>query len=244
MIAINITEEEKLMYQVMGAVYRSRVPVDFKGAMVLRAYLLEAGYPEETRHTADIDGNWNSDSDPSAGEMTEKLQKAFEENKINLAVNMYRRYGKRRSAGFELAEKKTGEVLFSMDIDVNRTALHTKIYEIDGIMFSGSSPLQMTADKVMSVSTDKIFRRIKDLVDIYYIQKVFEFDCNKVLKLLENRGQSLEAFYGFLHRTDELKHAYEKFRFSGNADKPSFGEVYYRVREYIRDILPETKNNF
>ena len=43
--------------------------------MVLRAYLLEAGYPEETRHTADIDGNWNSDSDPSAGEMTEKLQK-------------------------------------------------------------------------------------------------------------------------------------------------------------------------
>ena len=31
MIAINITEEEKLMYQVMGAVYRSRVPVDFKG---------------------------------------------------------------------------------------------------------------------------------------------------------------------------------------------------------------------
>ena len=68
--------------------------------------------------------------------MTEKLQKAFEENKINLAVNMYRRYeGKRRSAGFELAKKKTGEVLFSMDIDVNRTALSTKIYEIDKICF-------------------------------------------------------------------------------------------------------------
>ena len=68
-----------------------------------------------------------------------------------------------------------------MDIDVNRTALHTKIYEIDGIMFSGSSPLQMTADKVMSVSTDKIFRRIKDLVDIYYIQKYLSLIVIKCL---------------------------------------------------------------
>ena len=56
-----ITAVEKLMYQVMKAIFDSGIPVSFKGSMVLKACLLEAGYDEETRHTVDIDGNWNSD---------------------------------------------------------------------------------------------------------------------------------------------------------------------------------------
>ena len=34
---MNITAEEKLMYEVMKAIYDSGIPVDFKGAMVLKA---------------------------------------------------------------------------------------------------------------------------------------------------------------------------------------------------------------
>ena len=43
------------MYEVMKAVYDSGIPISFKGSMVLRACLLEAGYSEEMRHTVDID---------------------------------------------------------------------------------------------------------------------------------------------------------------------------------------------
>ena len=50
-----ITAVEKLMYQVMKAIFDSGIPVSFKGSMVLKACLLEAGYDEETRHTVDID---------------------------------------------------------------------------------------------------------------------------------------------------------------------------------------------
>ena len=57
---MNITAEEKLMYDVMKAIYDSGIPVNFKGSMVLKACLMEAGYPEETRHTVDIDANWYS----------------------------------------------------------------------------------------------------------------------------------------------------------------------------------------
>ena len=39
-----ITAEERLMYQVMKAIYDSGIPVSFKGSMVLKACLLEAGY--------------------------------------------------------------------------------------------------------------------------------------------------------------------------------------------------------
>lgn len=227
------------MYQVMGALYGSGVPISFKGAMVLRAFLLEAGYPEEARHTTDIDGNWNSEMTPSGEEMTEALQNAFEKKGISFTARMYRMYGERRSAGFELADKTTGETIFTIDLDVNRAVLHTRIYETGGFLFCGSSPTQMVADKLMSVSTDKVFRRIKDMADLYYLSQVFDFNRDNVLQLLENSGKTLDTFHGFLHRTEELRHAYEKFHFSGSAVKPSFDEVYGKVREYIKAVLPE-----
>ncbi len=227
------------MYQVMGALYDSGVPVTFKGAMVLRAFLLEAGYPEETRHTADIDGNWNSEMMPSGEEMTEAIQNAFEKKGISFTARLYRMYGEKRSAGFDLADKTTGETIFTMDLDVNRAVLHTKLYETGSFSFCGSSPAQMVADKLMSVSTDRVFRRIKDVADLYYLSQVFDFNRDQVLQLLEDSGRTLDTFYGFLYRTEELRHAYEKFRFSGSARKPSFDEVHRRVREYIGEILGE-----
>lgn len=56
---MNITTVEKLMFKVMKAVFDSGIPVSFKGSMVLKACLIEAGYDEETRHTVDIDANLN-----------------------------------------------------------------------------------------------------------------------------------------------------------------------------------------
>ena len=48
-------------------------------------------------------------------------------------------YGEGRSAGFELANRETGEILFSMDIDVNRPIPPTKLYEVEGLRFRGVS---------------------------------------------------------------------------------------------------------
>ena len=52
------------MYSVMKAVYDSGIPISFKGSMVLKACLFEAGFLDETRHTVDIDANWNTDTPP------------------------------------------------------------------------------------------------------------------------------------------------------------------------------------
>lgn len=240
---MNISAEEKLMYAVMKAIYDSGIPMNFKGSMVLKACLLEAGFTEETRHTVDIDANWYSDTAPSAEQMVESLQKALQNCGIDLNVNLYRMYGDGRSAGFELSDTANGDVLFTMDVDVNRPASKTKIYEVDGIHFCGVAPSQMIADKISAISTDKVFRRIKDVVDLYYISKVFAFNKAEVLEALKNSGRSLDSFNGFLHRLDDLRHSYEKFRFSGNADKPPFDEVYRSVKAYVKDILPKGKEH-
>ena len=240
---MNITAEEKLMYNVMKAIYDSGISVNFKGSMVLKACLMEAGYSEETRHTVDIDANWNSDVPPSAEQMVDSLQKAISGNGIGLKVSLYRMYGKGRSAGFELKDDDTGEILFTMDVDVNRPIPPIKIYEVSGVRFCGVAPIQMIADKVAAISTDKVFRRIKDIVDLYYISNVFVFDRAAVLENLKNSKRTLKDFNGFLYRSEELRHSYEKFRFAGDVNKPPFDEVYHSVKAYIKDVLPVARNN-
>lgn len=236
---MSITAEERLMYEVMRAIYDSRIPISFKGSMVLKACLLEAGYSEETRHTVDIDANWNSDIPPSAEQMIRSLQDALQKSGIDLNVGLYRMYGEGCSAGFELTEKFTGEILFSMDIDVNRPVPPTKIYEVEGLRFCGVSPSQMLADKISVISTDKVFRRIKDVVDLYYLSKVFNYSRDDIIQTMEKSGRILGTFNGFLHKAEELKHSYEKFRFTGGIDKPAFETVYQAVKLYIKAILPE-----
>lgn len=236
-----ITAGEKLMYAVMKAIYDSSIPISFKGSMVLKAYLLEVGYTEETRHTVDIDANWNSDIPPSGEQMVESMQKAIQERGIGLNVSLYRMYGEGRSAGFELSDCSTGEIIFTMDIDVNRPISETKIYELADIKFCGVVPSQMIADKLSVISTDKVFRRIKDIVDLYYLSKVVSFDKTDIMQTLNKNGRELGDFNGFLHRVDELRHSYDKFRFAGDVNKPPFDEVYHTVKIYIKDVLPRER---
>lgn len=239
---MRISAEEKMMYTVMKAIYESSVPISFKGSMVLKACLMEAGYTEDTRHTVDIDGNWNSDEQPSAEQMTKELQRAIDKAGYNLSVSLSRMYGEGRSAGFDLTDRDSGDILFSMDIDVNRPLLMTRIYEVDGLHFRGVSPAQMLADKLAAVSSDKVFRRIKDVVDLYYLSQVIVLDKPEVVSALQASGRTLENFHAFLHRRTELEHAYEKFRFAGDIAKPHFNEIYKTVKSFIRDMLPCEKH--
>lgn len=239
---MNITAEEKLMYRVMKAIYNSGIPVSFKGSMVLKICLLEAGYSDEIRHTVDIDANWNSSTPPTIRQMTQSLQKAIDLCDTSLKINAFRQYGEGRSAGFEIRNTDSDEVLFTMDIDVNRPQPVTKLYEVEDIRFCGVAPVQMIADKICVLSTDRVFRRMKDVVDLYYISKVFSFNKDEILQTLKNNGRKLDMFNGFLHCTDELRHSYEKFRFEGGVSKPSFDVMYNAVKTFIGDVLLQEQN--
>lgn len=236
---MNLSAEEKMMYRVMKALYDSGIPVSFKGSMVLKACLMEAGFSEDIRHTVDIDGNWYSETAPTADQMEKSLQNALDQNDISLDVKIYRMYGEKRSAGFELNDRSTGELIFTMDIDVNRPYAPTQMYEVEGVRFRGVSPRQMIADKVSVISKDKVFRRIKDVVDMYYISQVFELNTDDIIRTLEESERELGDFDGFLKSIADLKRSYEKFRFSGDVCKPPFETVYESVKEYIKPLIPE-----
>lgn len=232
------------MYQIMKSIYDYSAPINFKGSMVIKACLCEMGYFEQTRHTVDIDGNWNSEYNPTKEEMVEVLQEAINEVDSNINVEAFRMYGDGRSAGFNI--KKNGIILFTMDIDVNRPKSLTKIYEVNNLHFRGVSPVQIMADKIFVLSTNRIFRRVKDLLDIYYFSQICDFNSFEVNNTIKNSGRQLDNFDAFLNRTDEIEHAYSKFLVAEDVLKPSFSEVYDTVFNYIKDVLPinyEEKNN-
>ena len=240
---MNITKDEKQMYQVMKAIYESGIPICFKGSMVLKACLNEAGYSNEVRRTVDIDANWNSAEPPTAAQLVASLQSALDCNNLPIDVRIYRMYGESRSAGFMLTDRTTGAELFSMDLDVNRPMPETRLYEIAGLTFRGISPTQMIADKLSVVSTDIVFRRVKDVIDLYYISKAFPFRKEAILQTLKNSGRSLGCFDGFQKYPDELRYAYNKFRVGNGIEKPPFEEVYLTVKAYINDVLPKERTH-
>ena len=240
---MTITVLEEIMYKVMKAIYESGIPIDFKGSMVLKACLMEAGYLEEIRHTVDIDANWRPDTPPTADQMVESLQDAIDRSDLDLEIVLYRMYKENQSAGFDITDRNTGEKLFSMDIDVDRwPAGKTKMYEVNGLRFRGVAPANMFVDKIVAVSSDKIFSRVKDFVDLYYVSRIYAFDKAGFMKTLEESGRKLGDFSGFLRRKDDLRHAYEKFRFDGNVRKVPFEEAYMTVKSYIRELLPRERN--
>lgn len=237
---MNFNNRELQMFEVMRAFYESDIPVDFKGSMVLKALLNECGYSDSIRQTTDIDANWYSDSAPSKDLIIGSIQEILDKNNIPLNVSMYRMYGEGKSAGFDFTDPLTGDVVFTMDMDVNRPIPQTRIYEINDIRFKGVSPVQMIADKLYVISSDKVFRRIKDIVDLYYISTVFDFDRSAVSAALKNSGRNLDDFDGFLNRKDDLRHAYDLFRFGGNIYKPPFDEVYNAAKDFIKPMLSKT----
>ena len=110
---MNLEEE---MYRVMAAFSSGNVPVDFKGAMVLHAFLYENGFSETAvRPTRDIDANWLSDTPPGMDEIVRAFQQILDQNHIPLTVKYYRTYGDGRSAGLDFCNRDTGNTIFTMD---------------------------------------------------------------------------------------------------------------------------------
>ena len=229
--------EEEQILQVMKAIYDSGIPISFKGSMTMKAFLMESGYTGEVRHTFDVDANWNTEAFPTDVQMVKSLQNALTNSNVHLNVSLFRMYGKGRSAGFTFSNQTTGKTLFSMDMDVNRPSIITRLYEIRGVKFYGTVPAQMIADKVSAISTDKVFRRAKDVIDLYYYSEVFSYDKDDVLDIMKKSGRPLGTFNGFLHRREELRHAYERFNLQ-EVSKPPFEEAYQTVKSYIDVFLP------
>ncbi len=220
----------EFLYRVMEELADAGVPVVFKGAMVLNLVIRENNPSNVKRMTRDIDGDWTGDH-PTMEEMEKALRDAVQKVDSSLSVQMSRKFGERKSAGFKIINEKE-EKIASIDLSVRQNKFcRPYISYVNGISINGSSMSKMLSDKIYAISRESVCRRIKDVLDIYVMSFVTEINAEELCRIWEETGRNLGNFEAYITQQDELKEAYDKMK--GIENKPDFFEVYHRVRDVV-----------
>jgi len=154
-----LTGQEEFIYQIMGKISESDVPIVFKGAMITKLILAEGGYTALERQTRDIDANWVG-SLPTMEYLVGTINASLCELKDQIYTVAFRDYGEKMSAGISIREKQTGEEIISMDVDM-RPIHGSKLYHYGEIIVRGVFVNEIISDKILVLSQKMIFRRVK-----------------------------------------------------------------------------------
>jgi hypothetical protein len=235
---INLTKSEELMYSVMGAVANSNIPIVYKGAMITKLILSEHGFDSFVRETQDIDASWVGDSIPSAAQMADMLNHAL--LPLGLIAEVKREHGIGKSAGVKVKDASTKEDRLSMDIDI-RADKSVQRYKLGEVSFSGVTPNKVIADKISVIASVKVFRRAKDLIDLYALAHCVKFSKWDIYKLWASEKRSLGDFAPFLTRSDELEFAYNKLQ--RIEPKPDFAQIYEYLTAFLEPFITPSLTN-
>lgn len=209
---------EKVLYDILKCLANAKAPIVFKGALLTKILIKDNKY-NIVRATQDLDADWNGDL-LSINELENYLNNILSELD-GISLKAFRNYGDGKSAGFYVFQN--GKNLASFDLDMRKNNFF-KLYEIDGINFYGSSIDKIYADKIYVLSTNLIFRRTKDLIDLFALYSVAKIDNKKILEIISYRGKDLGNFDALYNRKNELEHAYSLLKRVIN--KPPFDDVY------------------
>ena len=77
---------------------------------------------------------------------------------------------------------------------------------------AGASLTKMLSDKLHAVSDEHIYRRVKDLLDIYVMYFISEFQTMEIYDIWEKTERTPGDFSHFQNHTKEINQAYDKIR--------------------------------
>ncbi|GHV44158.1 hypothetical protein FACS189492_0030 [Clostridia bacterium] len=234
----NLTDKEKLMYQIMGAIATSRVPLVYKGALVTKLLLLEHDFDAFSRETQDIDASWVGSRLPTMGELTDALNQALAP--FALEAKVKRDYGEKKSAGFNVLYKNTGELAVSVDIDM-RSEKGSQEYHYGDVTFLGVTVDQILSDKIYILSTEKAYRRVKDAVDIYALSHCVKVQANTICAIWKETDRIPGVFEALGSRCSDLEHAYVKLQ--RVEPKPEFSGLLKRLRLFLAPFIDMNTQN-
>ena len=209
---------EKVLYDILKCLANAKAPIVFKGALLTKLLIKDNKYNIE-RATQDLDADWNGEL-LTINELENYLNNILSDLD-NISLKSFRNYGEGKSAGFYVMQN--GKNLASFDLDMRKNNFY-KLYEIDGVNFYGSSIDKIYADKIYVLSTNLVFRRTKDLIDLYALCSIANIETEKILEIISYRGKDMGNFDALYNRKDEIEHAYSLLKRVTN--KPSFEDVY------------------
>ena len=160
------------------------------------------------------------------------------QNKYYAAVK--REYGERKSAGINIIEKTTDILITEIDISI-KPITGSKIYYYGEMSIKGVLANEILADKISVLSSNYIFRRMKDMVDVYALTHCVEVQTGEIFDIYDKTKRELQPFDAFLNRAPELEHAYNKL--SGVEGKPDFEIIYSYLNKFLIPFIQKDYNN-
>ena len=240
-----MTEKEKFMYQVMSKISEADAPIVFKGAMVTKLILAESDYTVLDRQTKDIDANWVG-APPSMSALVETINESLRELQNQFYAAAYREYGEKTSAGVWIRKRDTDEEIIMMDISMKPVA-GSRLYYYGEAGIRGVLANEILADKLTVMSKRLIFRRAKDIIDVYALAhcvKVTTPDIYEIFK--QHPAREVGVFDEFYNRRADVEYAYN--RLAGIEGKPDFADVCAYLNKFVepfakRDETPKFWNS-
>ncbi len=239
-----MNKHEHLMYQVLGNISEAGIPIVFKGALITKLILAEHRFVLLNRPTIDIDANW-LDTPPSMDGLVNTIQQSLGDMQEHFHAVAIREYGENKSAGISIRVKTMDEEVMSMDISI-KPVFGSRVYYYGKIGIKGVLPNEILADKITVLSKPVLFRRAKDLIDVYALAHCLEVQTVEIHDLLQSKSAIVGGFTELYSRHDDVKHAYNKLK--GIEDKPLFKDVYSYLIKFIypfalQDKTPRIWNN-
>lgn len=130
-------------------------------------------------------------------------------------------------------------VEFGVDMNLSNNIVDTEHYNGRFLVmdFEDYSVESILVDKLHVLASRKIFRRSKDIYDIYVISKLRSVDLQSVVTSYESKygKERIGIVFGLdMENLDNLEQAYNKLR--GIENKPKFIEIYKTVSEFALPI--------
>jgi hypothetical protein len=229
-----MTDRERRMYRILGAVSATDAPIVFVGGLITKLILAENGFAAIDRPTVDIDANWVG-SPPSMSFLVDTINRALKAvDGEELYAEAKREYDDRQAAGLYIIEAATGDRIVTMDIDV-RPVGGSRVYYYGEIGIRGILPTEILADKIAVLSSNYIFRRGKDLMDVYALAHCVSLSAVDIYDTLERKKRRLGTFIEFRTCRRDVEHAYDMLR--GIEGKPCFSEVYPYLEKFLLPFI-------
>ena len=232
-----MTEHEHLMYQVLGKISASNAPFVFKGALITKLILAEHGFTLLDRQTVDADANWTG-APPSMENLVGTIQESLGDMREQFYAVAIREYEEKKSAGISIMKKNTDKEVMTMDISI-KPVIGSKVYHYGEIGIKGVLADEILADKIAVMSGRLVFRRTKDLIDVYALSHCLEVQTSEIFDVHKRKSIIIGEFTEFLTRRGDVEHAYNKLqRIDG---KPDFNDIYSYLTQFVRPFAAKDK---
>lgn len=227
---------EKIMEDFLSAVSKTKFKdnIILKGAMNLKAAVQSPVPAVELRNTMDLD--FHVPSWDIWEEFVDEIPKSISKSSPSgYKYSVISRRSTTPDKGDSLLIDTGTPLTFEIDMNLSSRSPEATIYPGRGVL--GYSIYEMLVDKTMSFFSRKIYRRAKDLYDLYLMSLEFDIDLDRLVKCVDSKWD-LNNLSSPLHIADreQLKKAYDKLRILGDS-KPDFDIVYGRVNKFCSEYV-------